>query len=79
MFPGHVTPLPERPGVYEREIGGHWRYAYWSGHAWYQSALTVEMAAAAKNPAGTTSNNRWRGLAEPHVPVTVDYDNDCAP
>lgn len=63
-FPADTTPLADRPGVYQREIGGHWRYAFWNGSQWFQSTLLPEVAAMVTFPANTWTAVRWRGLAE---------------
>lgn len=62
-FPGRTQPV--YPGVYQRLIGGHWRFAYWSERSklWFQSALTAETAASAATVA-SNPESPWRGLAE---------------
>lgn len=61
-FPWGVKPV--RDGVYQRLIGGHWRFAWFAAgiSTWYESATTPEAARCAHVPSVAITS--WRGLAE---------------
>ena len=69
-YPGHIKPLPDRVGVYERKMeidSPVVFYNWWNGQVFLEGSLYI--ASCAKNSASDLPSSLqslpWRGVAEP--------------
>lgn len=77
-FPGETSPLPDRPGIYQREVGRRLRtrnngvvWAWWDGKLWHLYAYTKCEAAdigARKHPSPRQTDYPWRGVSTDNDP-----------
>jgi len=67
-YPGNVKPMPDRPGVYQRKVGGKQSrnrgiaYAYWSGVQWSLYSYSITQAAREHVVSGLQARYPWRGV-----------------
>lgn len=56
---------PIRRGVYMRELGGRWWYAWWTGRSWCAGATSAREAWNLRHERSRLQLLPWRGLTKP--------------